>query len=98
MRTPQPENQNQGGAQDESPIQKSHAAPSVDLDATSRKRAVRGSWHKISAQHLSAYLKEMSFRFNRRNAEEIFLDTLRHMVTAPILTFQQLTAGQERAA
>jgi hypothetical protein len=40
----------------------------------------------------------MSFRFNRRNDDEIFLDTLRHMVTAPILTFQQLTAGQERAA
>jgi hypothetical protein len=29
MRTPQPENQNQGGAQDESPIQKSHAAPDI---------------------------------------------------------------------
>lgn len=56
------------------------------------KRGVMGTWHKISAKHLSAYLKEMSFRFNRRNDDEIFLDTLRHMVTAPTLTFENLIA------
>jgi transposase-like protein len=57
------------------------------------KRGVMGTWHKISAKHLSAYLKEMSFRFNRRNDDEIFLNTLRRMVTAPTLTFQKLTAA-----
>jgi len=56
------------------------------------KRAVTGSWHKISRKHLAAYLREMSFRFNRRDDDEIFVDTLRHMVTTPTLTFQQLTA------
>ena len=55
------------------------------------KRGVMGTWHKISAKHLSAYLKEMSFRFNRREDDEIFLDTLLHMVTAPTLTFKNLT-------
>jgi hypothetical protein len=32
------------------------------------------------------------FRFNRRNDPDLFLDTLRHMVTAPALTFEELTA------
>jgi|SRR5579864_327303 len=56
------------------------------------KRGIVGSWHKISAKHLPAYLDEMSFRFNRRKNANLFLDTLRHMVTAPVLTFQKLTA------
>jgi transposase-like protein len=56
------------------------------------KRGIMGSWHKISAKHLPAYLDEMSFRFNRRKNANLFLDTLRHMVTAPVLTFEKLTA------
>jgi transposase-like protein len=56
------------------------------------KRGIMGSWHKISAKHLPAYLDEMSFRFNRRKNANLFLDTLRHMVTAPVLPFEQLTA------
>ncbi len=56
------------------------------------KRGIIGSWHKISAKHLPAYLDEMTFRFNRRKNTNLFLDTLRHMVTAPVLTFEKLTA------
>jgi transposase-like protein len=56
------------------------------------KRGIVGSWHKVSAKHLAAYLEEMTFRFNRRNNGDIFLDTLRHMVTADPLTFEDLTA------
>jgi len=56
------------------------------------KRGIVGSWHKISAKHLAAYLDEVSFRFNRRKNANLFLDTLRHMVTAPVLTFEKLTA------
>ncbi len=55
------------------------------------KRGIIGSWHKVSAKHLPAYLNEMSFRFNRRKNANLFLDTLRHMVTAPVLTFEKLT-------
>jgi transposase-like protein len=58
------------------------------------KRGLRGSWHKLSAKHLQAYLEEMCFRFNRRKNADLFLDTLRHMVTAPILTFERLTADR----
>jgi transposase-like protein len=56
------------------------------------KRGVVGSWHRVSPKHLAAYLNEMTFRFNRRKSHTLFLDTLRHMVTAPILTFERLTA------
>jgi transposase-like protein len=56
------------------------------------KRGIMGTWHRLSAKHLPAYLEEMEFRFNRRNRPDLFLDTLRHMVTAPVLTFEKLTA------
>ena len=56
------------------------------------KRGIVGSWHKVSAKHLPAYLEEMTFRFNRRNSKTLFLDTLRHMITADPLTFERLTA------
>jgi transposase-like protein len=56
------------------------------------KRGIIGTWHKVSAKHLPAYLEEMCFRFNRRNRPDLFLDTLRHMVTSPVLTFEKLIA------
>ena len=55
------------------------------------KRGIIGTWHKISAKHLAAYLEEMTFRFNRRKSPALFLDTLRHMITAGPLTFEKLT-------
>jgi len=61
------------------------------------KRGIVGTWHKISAKHLPAYLEEMEFRFNRRKNSDLFIDTLRHMVTAPVLTFNKLTKGKEAA-
>ena len=57
------------------------------------KRGIIGTWHRISAKHLQAYLDEMSFRFDRRKRPDLFLDTLRHMVTANPLTFEKLTAA-----
>ena len=55
------------------------------------KRGIIGSWHQVSAKHLEAYLEEMTFRFNRRGRSDLFVDTLRHMVTADPLTFEKLT-------
>lgn len=57
------------------------------------KRGIVGSWHKVSAKHLPAYLNEMTFRFNRRKRSDLFIDTLRYMVTADPLTYQNLTAN-----
>jgi hypothetical protein len=34
----------------------------------------------------------MCFRFNRRKNPNLFTHTLRHMITAPVLTFEKLTA------
>ncbi|HEY1903149.1 MAG TPA: IS1595 family transposase [Terracidiphilus sp.] len=56
------------------------------------KRGIVGTWHRISAKHLEAYLEEMQFRFNRRNSPYLFQDTLRHMVMAETLTFEELTS------
>jgi transposase-like protein len=61
------------------------------------KRGIIGTWHKVSAKHLPAYLEEMCFRFNRRKKSDLVLDTLRHMVTAPVLTFKKLTKETEAA-
>jgi transposase-like protein len=58
------------------------------------KRGIMGTWHKISAKHLAAYLEEMTFRFNRRKNSDIFIDTLRHMITADPMTFEDLTADK----
>lgn len=55
------------------------------------KRGIMGTWHRLSAKHLQAYLHEMEFRFDRRNDPNLFLDTLRHMVTADPMTFEELT-------
>jgi transposase-like protein len=57
------------------------------------KRGIVGTWHSISAKHLQAYLDEMTFRFDRRKDDDLWVDTLRHMVTADPLTFQNLTAN-----
>jgi transposase-like protein len=62
------------------------------------KRGIVGTWHNISAKHLAAYLDEMTFRFNRRKRSDLFLDTLRHMVTADPLTFEKLTADPKLKA
>lgn len=58
------------------------------------KRGIIGTWHRISTKHLPAYLNEMAFRFNRRKDHGIFVDTLKHMITTPVLPFEKLTASQ----
>ena len=38
------------------------------------KRGLMGTWYKLSAKHLQAYLEEMEFRFNRRRRSDLFID------------------------
>ena len=61
------------------------------------KRGLMGTWHNVSGKHLAAYLSEIVFRFNRRHNPDLFLDTLRHMITAPVLTFKNLTKETDAA-
>src|SRR5258707_6146887 len=56
------------------------------------KRGITGTWHNISAKNLAAYLDEMTFRFNPGKRSDLFIDTLRHMMTADRLTCDTLTA------
>ena len=55
------------------------------------KRGIIGSWHKVSAKHLPAYLDEMTFRFNNRNNPFLFRDTMMKLVDAPVLEYKKLT-------
>jgi transposase-like protein len=57
------------------------------------KRGIVGSWHKISAKHLSAYLDEMQFRFNNRQNPYLFRDTMQKLITAPVLEYKNLIAA-----
>jgi transposase-like protein len=90
-----------GQSRDKHKTVKHKAGVYVDGDVTTNgvesafsllKRGIVGTWHKLSAKHLAAYLEEMTFRFNRRNSHTLFLDTLQHMVTADPLTYEELTA------
>ncbi len=55
------------------------------------KRGIIGSWHKVSATHLSAYLDEMMFRFNNRSNPYLFRDTLMKLVESPVSEYKKLT-------
>jgi len=57
------------------------------------KRGIIGSWHKVSAKHLSAYLDEMTFRFNNRANPYLFRDTLMKLIEAPVLEYKKLIAA-----
>jgi hypothetical protein len=57
------------------------------------KRGIVGSWHKISAKHLQAYLDEMTWRFDNRSNPYLFRDTLIELVEAPVLEYKKLTAA-----
>jgi transposase-like protein len=57
------------------------------------KRGIIGSWHKVSAKHLAAYLDEMTFRFSNRSNPYLFRDTLMKLIEAPVLEYKKLTAA-----
>jgi transposase-like protein len=61
------------------------------------KRGIMGTWHKISAKHLAAYLDEMCFRFNNRKNSFLFRDTLLKMIEAGNVEYKELTADKSAA-
>jgi transposase-like protein len=62
------------------------------------KRGIVGTWHKVDAKHLPAYLDEMCFRFNNRKNPYLFRDTLTKMLQSPNLELKDLTAKVQDAA
>jgi transposase-like protein len=62
------------------------------------KRGIVGTWHKVSAKHLPAYLDEMCFRFNNRKNLYLFRDTIMKLIASPNLEYKDLTAQQAEPA
>lgn len=62
------------------------------------KRGIVGTWHKVSAKHLPAYLDEMCFRFNNRKNPYLFRDTIIKLIQTTNLEYKELTAKVQDAA
>ncbi len=62
------------------------------------KRGIVGTWHKVSAKHLPAYLGEMSFRFNNRKNPYLFRDTIIKLIQTSNVEYKELTAQDKESA
>lgn len=64
------------------------------------KRGLIGSYHKVSVKHLRRYLDEFTFRFNNREAEDLFGLVVLNLVIAAGIKRAELmanpTASSER--
>jgi transposase-like protein len=58
------------------------------------KRGVVGQFHKVSEKHLDRYLDEFTYRFNGRDDDRLFQNTLKNLVNGKTLTFERLTAEE----
>jgi transposase-like protein len=56
------------------------------------KRGIVGTWHRVSAKHLAAYLDEMTWRFNNRKNPFLFRDTMLRLIHSDNLEYKELTA------
>jgi hypothetical protein len=56
------------------------------------KRGLIGSFHKVSVKHLRRYLDEFTFRFNNREAEDLFALVMLNLVIASGIKYAELTA------
>lgn len=61
------------------------------------KRGIMGTWHKISAKHLAAYLDEMTWRFDNRKNPFLFRDTLLRLIRSDNLEYKELISDQKAA-
>jgi hypothetical protein len=55
------------------------------------KRGIMGTWHRVSAKHLLAYLDEMTWRFNNRKNPFLFRDTMLKLIHSENLEYKELT-------
>jgi hypothetical protein len=62
------------------------------------KRGIVGTWHKVDAKHLHAYLDEMCFRFNNRKNPYLFRDTIIKLIASSNIEYKELTATVGDAA
>jgi transposase-like protein len=55
------------------------------------KRGIIGTWHRVSAKHLQAYLNEMTWRFDNRKNPYLFRDTMLRLIASNNLEYRELT-------
>lgn len=65
--------------------------PLVHVTFSNLTAWLNGTFHGVSKKHLPRYLKEWSYRFNRRNVD-VGSFILRRMATQPGITYARLTA------
>lgn len=58
------------------------------------KRGLMGSYHKLSVKHLPRYLAEFTYRFNRREQENLFVQTLSRLVGTIGMPYRALIANE----
>ena len=63
---------------------------SVESAFSLLKRGIVGTWHKVSAKHLQAYIDEFEWRFNGRHNPELFRDTMVRLLNTPKMEFKEL--------
>jgi DNA-directed RNA polymerase subunit RPC12/RpoP len=61
------------------------------------KRGLIGSYHQVSVKHLRRYLDEFSFRFNNRDAEDLFGLVVLNLVIAAGIKRSELMANPAEA-
>lgn len=54
------------------------------------KRSIVGSFHHVSEKHIARYLNEFDWRFNGRNNQYLFRDTLIRLLNSPKMEFREL--------
>ena len=64
---------------------------SVESAFSLLKRGIIGTWHKVSAKHLQAYLNEMTWRFDNRKNPFLFRDTILRLLNSGNLEYKELT-------
>jgi transposase-like protein len=62
------------------------------------KRGIVGSYHKVSKEHLPAYVAEFEFRFNNRKNPHLFRDTLKRLLSTEPLPFEKLIVKKTKIA
>jgi transposase-like protein len=62
------------------------------------KRSIVGSYHKVSAKHLDAYLDEFEWRFINRKNPFLFRDTVLRLIASPNLEYKKLTRESKESA
>jgi transposase-like protein len=62
------------------------------------KRGIVGQFHKVSIKHLQRYLDEFTYRFNRRNDDGVFMETVRRLAGFKPLPFATLTSESPSAS